>query len=272
MTEAKVRKIFKDLEEFSGYDLEIKTVYKNGIETTQLQIDVPGAYKPCLSIVEFDEDDVTGLTEAIVNAAKSIPEIDVDQLANKEFIMDHVFMAAENIKNEDALKSMNVEYDVHDVGLIAVYYCRISPEATFKIPKGKFDHGELKSYALANMIFDYKVTSMFNILTEMTGSEPDEALKDENSMVIITNKEMVYGAGLIFCENALEEARRLTNSDVIYILPSSIHELIAVSVKDAGDVKKLYEMVKTVNNSQVDPKDRLSYNVYKWDGEDLKIA
>lgn len=52
------------------------------------------------------------------------------------------------------------------------------------------------------------------------------------------------------------------NSD-LYILPSSQHELIAISDRVEAP-QFLKEMVRDVNNSQVEEKDRLSYCVYRF--------
>lgn len=54
----------------------------------------------------------------------------------------------------------------------------------------------------------------------------------------------------------------------LYILPSSIHEVIAVSA-DFGSPDELAEMVYEINMDQVDINDRLSNQVYCYD-KDLR--
>ena len=54
----------------------------------------------------------------------------------------------------------------------------------------------------------------------------------------------------------------------LYILPSSIHEVIAVST-DFGSPDELAEMVYEINMDQVDINDRLSNQVYCYD-KDLR--
>ena len=57
----------------------------------------------------------------------------------------------------------------------------------------------------------------------------------------------------------------------MYILPSSTHETILVSV-EMGDAQSLAEMVNEINMSQVELKDRLSNNVYHYDKDLRKVT
>ena len=51
----------------------------------------------------------------------------------------------------------------------------------------------------------------------------------------------------------------------LIILPSSVHEVILVP-DDGITGKEFYtDMVKEVNDAQVEPEERLSYNVYYYD-------
>ena len=117
----------------------------------------------------------------------------------------------------------------------------------------------------------YSVKSMFETLGEMKGIEaPKDFIQYlDNKIMFITNDTKIFGAGMIFCKDALNEARFKMHEDEIYLLPSSIHEILAVP---AGDVSKYETMVSKVNDTQVKPKDLLSYHVFKWDGQDLKLA
>ena len=59
----------------------------------------------------------------------------------------------------------------------------------------------------------------------------------------------------------------------LYILPSSIHEVLLLPVEDKDNHKtmQLQEMVFEVNNTQVMLEERLSYNVYFYNLENKKI-
>ena len=100
------------------------------------------------------------------------------------------------------------------------------------------------------------IQGMFDVLTacgcEYTGGG------SENFLVV--NPNTMHGASSILNEKEFKEKVKAD----CYLIPSSIHEwlLLNPAVIDTDSVK---EMVKSVNNSEVDPKDRLSYNVYWYD-------
>lgn len=75
--------------------------------------------------------------------------------------------------------------------------------------------------------------------------------------------EMSYGANAILFETELDKAAEHAGDD-IYILPSSIHELLFVKAKE-HDEAALLETVKEVNETTVDEEDFLSDNLYHYD-------
>ena len=90
---------------------------------------------------------------------------------------------------------------------------------------------------------------------------------NEHSMYVITNESKLYGAASILYEEPLHELAEKVGSD-LYILPSSVHEVIAVSA-DFSSPDELAEMVYEINMDQVDINDRLSNQVYCYD-KDLR--
>ena len=91
--------------------------------------------------------------------------------------------------------------------------------------------------------------------------------QDERSMYVITNESKLFGAASMLYEEPLHKLAEKIGSD-LYILPSSIHEVIAVSA-DFGSPDELAEMVYEINMDQVDINDRLSNQVYCYD-KDLR--
>ena len=57
-----------------------------------------------------------------------------------------------------------------------------------------------------------------------------------------------------------------------YILPSSIHEIIAVPASGGFEIAMLYSMVKEVNSTAVSEEDFLSDIVYFYDGNKITVA
>jgi hypothetical protein len=89
-------------------------------------------------------------------------------------------------------------------------------------------------------------------------------------MWIISNNKGVSGAvNMIFEKNLNELSKGL--GDDLYILPSSIHEVIAIPASMA-DPEDLAEMVHQVNTEMVDVSERLSNQVYHYDRAERKLS
>ena len=108
-----------------------------------------------------------------------------------------------------------------------------------------------------------------NMCPETAGSYTDE-IKELN-LNVITNDQMTLGAAVMLYPGAMEEVCALMGGD-FYIIPSSIHELIVVSDRNAIDTGYLKEMIRYVNRTQLAPQDVLSDSLYHFDSETGKIA
>ncbi len=69
----------------------------------------------------------------------------------------------------------------------------------------------------------------------------------------------------------LREIREYLGGD-FYILPSSIHEVIAVPTSVGGDPSPLLDMVTDINGGVVSPAERLTDNVYLFNGNEVVYA
>ena len=100
---------------------------------------------------------------------------------------------------------------------------------------------------------------------------PDEMIGEcisnmpDNVMFVISNSIGVNGAASMLYEEELQRLAEKVGSD-LYILPSSLHEVIAVSSR-LGKLEQLAEMVHEVNMTAVDLEERLSNQVYYFDKE-----
>lgn len=125
-------------------------------------------------------------------------------------------------------------------------------------------------------LFPPVVKSMSDMIRDMFRSEnvPEEAIDkmvdneaEGRGMYVITNDHTFYGAATMLYEEELHKLAEKIGSDM-YILPSSIQEVIAIPVSE-GDPYKLAEMVEEVNMCAVDLEERLSNQVYHYD-KDLR--
>ena len=92
----------------------------------------------------------------------------------------------------------------------------------------------------------------------------------EMTMWVISNERKIDGAASMLYEDKLHSLAERVGTD-LYILPSSVHEVIAVSV-EMGEPEELARMVAEVNMDQVDLSERLSNQVYHYDKDLRKIT
>lgn len=88
--------------------------------------------------------------------------------------------------------------------------------------------------------------------------------QDDMKMYVLTNPDQHLGSGLIVHDKVLRHILDTVEED-IYILPSSVHELIVIPSSVVDDEKYLTSMVHEINQTEVEPKDRLSDDVYRVD-------
>lgn len=90
------------------------------------------------------------------------------------------------------------------------------------------------------------------------------------NLYMITNDKMINGAVSMLYEEKLHELAEKLGDD-LYILPSSIHEVLVVSA-ELNDPETLAQMVFDINMDQVDIEERLSNQVYYYDKDLRKIS
>ena len=226
--------------------------------------------------------------EKYVNAMENVPQMPKDILTDSS--KDKIYMTLINTEANRQMLEKVPHREVNDTSVI--YRLMISSDErgigstviTDDLAKNlELSEEELFKIAAENTpkMFPPVVKPMsqviFGILTEDGGMPKDVAeqvvdgMKGENEMMwIITNNKGVSGAvNMIFEKNLFELSKGL--NDDLYILPSSIHEVIAVP-SSLGDPVELAEMVQQVNMDVVDVSERLSNQVYHYDRDLRKLS
>ncbi|MCH5248362.1 MAG: hypothetical protein J1E98_00445 [Lachnospiraceae bacterium] len=96
---------------------------------------------------------------------------------------------------------------------------------------------------------------------------PQEAIKQiPASMYMLSNQACIHGAACMIYPNVLKHISDMLDSN-IYILPSSIHEVILLPSENANEPEYEYIkcMIREVNDTQVDEEEILSYSAYYYD-------
>lgn len=89
-------------------------------------------------------------------------------------------------------------------------------------------------------------------------------------LYIVTNQAKLFGAASLLLPHVMEKMGEFLGS--FYILPSSIHESIVVPASCDMEASELIDMVRQVNETNVDPEEILSDNIYYYDNDEKSFA
>lgn len=133
----------------------------------------------------------------------------------------------------------------------------------------KIDSDELHDVALRNMntLLPTSFRGMSEVISEMMGISSEELStmgmpSEDEQMYVLTNKLKMNGAAALLDTKIMGEIVEILGD--IYILPSSIHEVLVIPAKTGMETSALVSMVCEVNSTQVSPEERLSNHVYKY--------
>ena len=170
--------------------------------------------------------------------------------------------------------------------LAIVFYCLLDQREGMSATALIY-HTHLKAWQVTeNRIYEDAVTNtpkllkycikpMNKLLNEMVGNDADteeamhvsqEEQQDESpwtAMYVLTNKARINGAACILYEDVLDKFAASMSSD-LYILPSSIHEVILLPKIACYDKEALTDMVREVNAEGVAVDEILSDHVYEY--------
>ena len=124
--------------------------------------------------------------------------------------------------------------------------------------------------------FPIKIDSMPNVLIGLMDVAEFDLPDDFDKapvMYVVTNSIGTNGAAAITYPNALKQISEICGGS-FFLLPSSIHELLAVPAANGCTTEELRNMVHEVNSTVVDDRDILGYSVYYYDAtaKELSIA
>lgn len=113
-----------------------------------------------------------------------------------------------------------------------------------------------------------RVAGIWDVLAEISAEPGSDGWDFSRCMegypvpvLVITNREKSYGAAAVLYSGMLKQAADKAGSD-LYILPSSLHEVMALPVNGEWEADGLRKMVMDVNREQLSPEEVLSDSVY----------
>lgn len=267
--------------------VEVSSIWKNnGICETAVSIIEGGKnISPTIYLEEFykrfsEGESLRGLAKSIVALNE---EYKLNASINVDFFVDYskarkniVYKLINKEKNEKMLERVPyMEY----MDLALVFYYLVQDEkignATILIHDShlkmwQVTKTDIYKEACVNTpkLLPAAITGMKEVIEQMLGEKvfQDEEEGEDIPMYVMTNPMRMNGAATMLYPNVVKNFANAIGKNV-YIIPSSIHEVILVPQTGTEGVR-LNDMVREVNEMQVDPKEVLADHVYFYDRQE----
>lgn len=222
--------------------------------------------------------------EVIYEQNKNNVTFDINILKHFDTIKDKIVYKVVNYRSNEKLLEQVPHKRILD--LAVVFYCLLDNEygrsATALIYNNNLKNwnvtiDDVYKAALKNTpdLLHSKISSMAALFEKcgvnVDGEEVD--LKDyvPSDMYVLTNESKLNGAACILYENVLYDFAQKLGAD-LYILPSSVHEVILLPKLSMFEKDELVNMVKEVNTEGVAADEVLSDHVYEYNRTERLIT
>lgn len=224
-----------------------------------------------------DGDQISFLaSELLYSASEALNNVELPFAGRPALpkICKQVYVKAVNAPlNETELENMP-HYRIHDLALVFYYEVDLGEEreASIRVTQNDIEYWNITSDELLQMAMDntvrdkdYTFTPIVDLIRAAGESETEEI-----PLYVLTNKDKVFGASTLFYPDLLKKISLRLNDD-LYVLPSSIHEIIILPSGEAPEEAYLKKIVREVNLNEVSAEEILSNNIYRYNRENGEL-
>lgn len=263
-------RIMEAIAEQVGKDVTVEQVEvekNNGVIRTGFTIkEVGSTLAPTIYFnPDWDEDKIfTHTVESYKNSLSAQPEFNMQEAFSKDYILANVYpVFANTTRNEKRFEDVLNRNFTGDISIIYKVDVDRDEQGThcFTIKNSHLEYlgiteQELYEASIKNIQGKGKLIPMRNIL--------GDACPDDCPLMVITSDGMAYGASMILDSEVSNTLKDLAGE--VFIIPSSVHELIAVGCDNVEDgfVGYITDMIEMVNSTEISVEDYLSNNLYKF--------
>lgn len=258
-----------------GYDASVTEVNKNnGVVKVGVCIRNKGS-NVGTNVYINEDDDTETIIQRCIKAVQETPNIGED------------FFDWENVKNALHLSLVNYEINKDsgvcikripetDLGII-VKFLAIDIEGNGKgyvtIRKNhleRFGITEEELFEIANEAFqksdNFNIFNLGNFCSQFL-----PFIVSDSPLTVVSSNDLINGAIMMIHEKVQNELSKAYNGN-FYIIPSSIHEFIALPYNEHyKDIMIESGMIADINSEEVSPEERLSDNLFYFDAETKSI-
>lgn len=283
-----VEKLRQEFKTKGEYEIYVDRIIKNNMEMDGLEIKAQDSkIISSIDIESYYRSDVD-IEKACAEIIKSYERIPI---SIKEFF--EISADYSKLKNSLQLRVVNKDdnnlkflqkgiYRFNDVGAEIVYLELKRGEdynTSYRVTADMLElYGLTEEEVFSDAIENTQkknpiiINGIYETICEIIGEDATQDKDRQNDDIyVISNKEKLFGAAVLSYPDSLKLIRE-TVGEKFYILPSSIHEVLAVSQDTVplGAIE-LREMVREINRTEVEPQDILSNEVFEYDAEHNRL-
>lgn len=164
--------------------------------------------------------------------------------------------------NDHYMQSLKIDKDIQEKWNVSV-------EQLFKMAKKNTEQllpAEINE--LRQLVSAYADPE--EVMTAAVMTEKELTNEEKIDMIVVSNELGINGAAAVLYEGVIEKLAEKYKTD-LYLLPSSIHEMIVVPAYDRALYEILGMMVKNINDHYVEKEEVLSDRVYIYQREEKKF-
>lgn len=232
-----------------------------------------------IGIVPFLEEIARGCSlQAIAKEIKktAAQAVEFSKMKNFEYAKEHILPELFNPKISPEKEKYKEAVNRPFLDLYVIYSIRIDNMKMIinqDILKswGK-EEEEIYEISIQNLKRSgFEIGNVATILSSAGLPVPDdEAEGDEEGLHYLSNAETKFGAAVILNEDCRKEI--IEKYGEVYIIPSSIHELIFIKRPAGIDKDEIKNTIREVNDTICSPEERLSYELYHLNKDGISIA
>ena len=251
------------LMKINGIDISVayRPVIKNNITLDAITLKGNNRYEMIVYwIEEWNNMDDNKLAETLLGIIKqnriNVPAVNsiFGSLRDRAWILNHIRIKLISDKNMEYIRVHALPI-FHIMDMFAIFYVDVTPDMNFS--GGQASLNLTEDLLRCNMIsleeaYDAAIRNMDNDI-------------DIRNIVceawVCTNPVKTNGAAVMLCPSCVKALRNHFDGD-FYILPSSVHEIIAVPADADSDLQEIANIMRSINATGVNAVDRLTDSVY----------
>lgn len=219
-----------------------------------------------------DMDEIVNEILKVYSNNRSCGDIDVNLFSNFEEIRGSITYKLVNYESNLEMLSTLPHRRFLDLAVIYLVVLGKLPQgyATVTIHKEHMEHWGITEEDLWKLACENtpklakpQIMSLCDMVNRMMGIEAKEQLPGDAGMYVLTNTDRINGASCMLYDDVVSGFAGGIGKD-LYIIPSSIHEVILMPADAFPDVDRMIEIIKEVNSTQVSKEEILSYKLYRY--------